>query len=120
MKIPLVLIAVAVASVSGGFLAVRDSRVWNRTANLMAAAALIASEAAFIRLLQVYNSRALGVMIASGNPMAGLGWWGLLALLLSFSAIIAAALGVSKASLLLMPGSILMFSYTLLTLSFWD
>jgi hypothetical protein len=120
MRIPLVLTAVAVMSVSGGVLAARDSRVWNRTANLMAAGALIASEAAFIHLIQVYNSRPVGLVIASGNPMAGLGWWSLIALLLSFSAIIAAALGVSKASLLLMPSSILMFAYTLLTLSFWD
>jgi hypothetical protein len=116
----LVLLAVAVLSVSGGCLAVLEPRMNKRVASIASAAASIASLGCFIRLVQVYNSRPLSVVMATGNPIAGLGPWDLLAMLLGVAAIIASVLGGKKALMPLLASSILMFSYTLLTVSFWD
>lgn len=118
MITPLVLIAVAVMSVGGGYVAAHEPTLRRRTASLAAAVGSIASGGFYIHLLQVYNSRPIEVF--SRNPMAGLGPWDGLAMLLSFAAIIAAGLGAKKARLLLLTSSSLMLSYTLLTLVFWD
>jgi hypothetical protein len=115
-----VLLAVAVMSVSGGYLALHEPRNWKRTTSLVAAIASIASAGAFVRLVHVYNSRPLAIVTVTSNPLAGLGPWDLLALLLSFVAIVASGLGTKKARILLLIPSILMFSITLLALSSWD
>ncbi|MFZ0285601.1 MAG: hypothetical protein WAL32_10245 [Terriglobales bacterium] len=107
-------------SVRGGYLALREPRLWRRTAGLVASVASIATAVAFVCLVQVYNSRTLAIVTATGNPLAGLGPWDLLALLLSLVAIIASGLGSKKARILLLISSILMFSFTLLALIFLD
>jgi len=118
MITPLVLLAVAAMSVGGGYVAVRGPGGRRRTISLAAAVASIASAGFYIRLLQVYNSRPIEMF--SRNPMAGLGPWDDLAMLLSFAAIVASGLGAKKPRVLLLTSSILMLSYTLLTLGFWD
>jgi hypothetical protein len=114
----LILLAVAALSVSGGYFAVQEPCIKKRTASLIAAVALITSVGAFIRLVHAYNVRPIELF--ARNPMAGLGPWDLLALGLSFAAMLPTAWGVKKARLPLLTSSILMFSYTLLTLTFWD
>jgi len=113
----IVLLAVAVMSVGGGYLALHEPRLWRRAASLAAVVASIASAGAFFRLVQVYNSRSLEIVRVTHNTIAGLGPWDGLALLLSFTAIIAAGLGVNKARIPLLAASLLMFSFTLLALS---
>jgi hypothetical protein len=115
-----VLVCVAVMSVGGGWLALREPRIWRRFASLAAAVASIASAGSFLRLLQAYNSQPLGLVAATHNPLAGLGPWDGLALLLSLTAIIAAAFGANRARILLMAPGVLMFCLTLLVLTVWD
>jgi hypothetical protein len=115
-----VLVAVAVMSVGGGWLAFRELRGWRRAASLVAAVASIGSAASFLRLVQVYNSRPLEIVTATRNPLAGLAPWDLLALLLGLIAIATAGLGVKRARILLLASGILMFCFTLLVLTEWD
>ncbi len=115
-----VLVAVALMSVGGGWLALREPRIWRRTTSLTAAVASIASAGSFLRLLLAYNSQPLELVAATHNPLAGLGPWDLLALLLSLIAIIAAAFGANKTRILLMAPGVLMFCLTMLALSDWD
>jgi hypothetical protein len=116
----LVLFAVAVMSVTGGYFALSEPRICRRGASLAAAVASIGSAASFFRLLQVYNSRPLEIVTATHNPLAGLGPWDLLALLLSLTAIGAAGWGASRARMLLLAPGVLMFCLTLLALINWD
>jgi hypothetical protein len=115
-----VLVAVAVMSVSGGWLALREPRIWRRAASLAAAVASIAAAGSFLRLLQAYNSQPLGLVAATHNPLAGLGPWDLLALLLSLIAIIVAGFGANRDRILLTAPGVLMFCLTLLALTEWD
>jgi hypothetical protein len=115
-----VLVAVAVMSVSGGWLAFREPRVWRRAASLVAAVASIGSAASFLRLVQVYNSRPLEIVTATHNPLAGLAPWDLLALLLGLIAIATAGSGVKRARIFLLASGILIFCLTLLVLTEWD
>jgi len=115
-----VLVAVVVMSVGGGWLALREPRTWRRAASLAAPVASIASAGSFLRLLHAYNSKPLGLVAATHNPLAGLGPWDLVALLLGLTAIIAAGLGANRARILLIPPGVLMFCFTLLALSDWD
>jgi hypothetical protein len=114
----LILLAVAALSVRGGYLALQEPSIKRRTASLVAAVALITSVGAFIRLVHAYNVRPIELF--ARNPMAGLAPWDLLALGLSSAAIIPSVWGVKKARLPLLTSSVLMFSYTLLTLNVWD
>jgi hypothetical protein len=116
----IVLVAVAMMSVGGGWLALREPRAWSRAASLVAAVASIGSAASFLRLLQVYNSRPLEIVTATHNPLAGLAPWDLLPLLLGLIAIATAGLGVKRARILLLASGILMFCFTLLVLTEWD
>jgi hypothetical protein len=70
--------------------------------------------------LHAYNSQSLGLVAATHNPLAGLGPWDLLALLLGLTAIIAAVLGANRARILLIPPGVLMICLTLMALSDWD
>ena len=115
-----VLVAVAVMNAVGGWLALREPRLWRRIASLAAAVAAIAAAGSFLRLLQAYNSQPLGLVVATHNPLAGLGAWGLLALLLSVIAVIAGAFGADRARIPVMVSGILMFCWTLFRLSAWD
>jgi hypothetical protein len=115
-----VLVTVAVMSVGGGLLALHEPRIWRRSASLAAAVASIASAGSFLRLLRAYNSQPVGLVLATHNPLAGLGPWDLLALLLSLIAIIAAGLGANRARILLVAPGVLMFCLTPLVLSEWD
>jgi hypothetical protein len=115
-----VLALLVLMSVGGGLLALREPRIWRRAASLVAAVAAIASAGSFLRLLQAYNSLSLGLVAATHNPLAGLGPWDLLALLLGLAAIIAAGLGADRARILLIPPGVLMICFTLLALSDWD
>lgn len=114
----LVLLAVATLSVRGGYLAAQEPCIPKRTASLVAAVALITSAGAFIRMVYAYNTRPIELF--ARNPMAGLPPWDLLALALSFGAIVPSVWGVRKARLPLLASSFVMFSYTLLTLTVWD
>ena len=117
-----VLAAVILMSVGGGWLALREPHIRRRAASLVAAVAALASAASFLRLLHAYNSRSLGLVTATHNPLAGLGPWDLLSLLFSWTAIVAAGFGAKRALtllLLIFPG-VLMFCFTLLALSDWD
>lgn len=116
-----VLLAAAVLSVIGGSLAFLDSSLKKRVASVVSAIAALASVGAYIRLVHAYNStERFRVMVAAGNPVAGLGPWDLLALLLGGCAIVASVLGSRKACLLLLTSGVLAVGYTLLTLAFWD
>jgi hypothetical protein len=120
MSIPPVLLTVIGLGVIGGGLAFLESSLKKRVASVVSAVAAIASVGAYIRLVQVYNSRTLSVVIATGNPIAGLGPWDELALLLGFAAIVGSVLGARKACVPLLISGVLSLGYTLLTLSFWD
>jgi hypothetical protein len=120
MSIPSVLVAVAALSVVGGCLAFLESSLKKRLASVASAVAAIASVGAYIRIVHVYNSRPLSVVIATGNPLAGLGPWDELALLLGAAAIAGSILGARKACVPLLISGILALGYTLLMLSFWD
>jgi|HubBroStandDraft_2_1064218.scaffolds.fasta_scaffold701238_1 hypothetical protein len=115
-----VLVAVAVMNLVGVWLALREPRLWRRAASLAATVASIAAAGSFLRLLQAYNSRPLGLVVATHNPLAGLGSWDLLALLLSLIAVIAGAFGADRARIPVMVPGILMFCLTLFTLGAWD
>jgi hypothetical protein len=115
-----VLVAVILMSVGGGWLALREPRIWKRAASFVAAVAAIASAASFLRLLYAYNSQSLELVTATHNPLAGLGPWDLLALLLGLTAIIAAALGANRARILLITPGVLMICLTVLAVIDWD
>jgi hypothetical protein len=120
MSAPPVLLAVIGLGVIGGVLAFLETSLKKRVASLVSALAAIASVGAYIRLVHVYNSRLLSVVIATGNPIAGLGPWDDLALLFGFAAIVGSVLGARKACVPLLISGILASGYALLTLSFWD
>ncbi len=115
-----VLAAVVSMSVCGGWLAMREPRTWRRATSLVTAVAAIASAGSFLRLLHAYSSQSLGLVAATHNPLAGLGPWDLLALLLGLTAIIAAGLGANRVRILLIAPGVLMICFTLLALSDWD
>jgi hypothetical protein len=114
----LILIAVTVTSVSGGYVAVHEPRLSRRVTSFAAPIFSIGSAGAFIRLIHAHNVQRFQVYAL--NPVAGLEPWDLIALLLSLIAITASILGVKKARLLLLASSVLIFSYTLLMLGLWD
>jgi len=116
----LVLIFVVVLSAYGGYLVAREPVSAKRVVSLVAAAVSIASVASFIRLIQVYNSRDLALVTATGNFMAGLGPWDLIALGLSLVAIVLSSLGSKRARIPLLVSAIVMFLQTCFVLSLWD
>ena len=120
MYVPPVLLAAAVLGVIGGCLVFLESSLKKRISSVTSAVAAIASVGAFIRLVHVYNARPLSIVIATGNPIAGLAPWDLLGVLFSVVTIVGSLLGSRKALLPLLISGILMLGYTFLTLSFWD
>ena len=120
MSVPPVLLAAAVLCVIGGCLSFLEPSVKKRIASIVSAFATLASISAFICLVHVYNLRSLSVVIATGNPLAGLGPWDDMALLFSVVAIVGSLLGSRKALLPLLVSGILMLGYTSLVVSLWD
>jgi hypothetical protein len=120
MSVPPVLIAAAALCVIGGCLAFFESVVRKRVVSIVSAFVTLASIGAFIRLVHVYNSRPLSVVIATRNPLAGLGPWDLMALVFSVVTIVGSFLGSRKALLPLLASGVLMLGYTSLVVSLWD
>lgn len=65
------LVAVVVMSVGGAWLALREPRIWRRTASLAAAVASITSAGSFWRLLHAYNSQPLSLCSGYSQPAGG-------------------------------------------------
>jgi len=120
MSLPPVLLAAIGLGIIGGGLAFLESSLKKRVASVVSAVAAIASVASYVHLVHVYSTRPLSVVLATGNPIAGLGPWDDFALLLGFAAIIASLLGGRKACVPLLFSGILALGCTLLALSSWD
>jgi hypothetical protein len=115
-----VLTTVLVMSVAGGSLAFCESHPWRRNMSLAAAVASTASVGSFARLLSVYNSRPLGLITATHNPLTGLAPWDLLVLVFGSAAIFAGMFGAHRPRILLILSGVLMCGFVFLVLTVSD
>jgi len=113
------LLVVAGLGLIGGFLACIEPGMTKRIVSIGSAITSVSSVGTFIHLVHVYNSRPISLVIATGNPLAGLGLWSEFVYVLSLLTILGAAWGSKKALIPLAVSGGLMLTYLTITITFW-